>query len=139
MRNSELIKLLYKIEPQAGLSKEEFIIKEITKLQVLFAAEMKRNEKKKIITYGDLEKIVLNNSTYVTYLEAVRNLKINIRLLSNLSYLKENIVNLENKAIGSSIERLRIGLAPNMSENEYKLENFRLRAKLLLLHNIEIK
>lgn len=143
IRNKELIKTLYK-EEYEGLSNEQFLVKEIVKMQVFFAAEVRRVGAKntgfrQMITYRDLEKIILKNSTYATYGEAARNLKENIQLFSRNEYLKKSIFELEQKVISSNIKNLRFGLAPSLTKEEHDLDTFMMRVRFLFLDHAEIK
>ncbi|MBS5926150.1 MAG: hypothetical protein ACLS2V_12635 [Clostridium paraputrificum] len=115
------------------------IISKLVKLQILTIRWVERNTGLVCATHRDIERVITSNKLTCTYLEAVDNLKFNIKKYCNTSsYLIEEVLKLEDMIKQSDIGNLRFGLEPQkkFTEEEKELDSHKIKRTLFMLNEM---
>lgn len=115
------------------------IINQLVKLQILTVRWVERNTSLKCVTHRDMERVITSNKLTCTYLEAVENLKLNIKKYCNTSsYLIEEVLRLEDIIKQSNIRNLRFGVEPQkkFTEEEKELDNHKIRRTFFMINEM---
>lgn len=112
------------------------IVSKLVKLQILTIRWVERNTSLVCATQRDIERVITSNKLTCTYLEAIDNLKTNIKKYCNTSsYLIEEVLKLEEIIKQSDIVNLRFGIEPQkkFTEEEKELDNHKIKRTLFML------
>lgn len=121
------------------MNKDELLVKELVKLQVLCARYVERNTNLICVSFRDLDRIVMGNKLTITYKEAVENLKSNIdKYCNDNEYLVAKTNELYEEIIESEIKNLRFGieLQRKFVDLEQKLDDLRLKVLLYMTNGM---
>lgn len=115
------------------------IISQLVKLQILTIRWVERNTNLRCATHRDIERVITSNKLTCTYLEAVENLKSNIKKYCNTSsYLMEEVLKLEDIIKQSNIKDFRFGVEPQKKfiNEEKELDSHRVKRTLFMINEM---
>lgn len=115
------------------------LVNELVKVQVLCIRWVERNTHLRCSTHRDMDRILMNGKTVVTYKDAAKNLKSNVEKYCKASdYLIKSVLKLEDDIADSEISALRFGLEPQkkFSDLERKLDSEILKRKFFMINEM---
>lgn len=117
------------------MNENEFLVKELVKLNILYIRWIERHTNYRYVTHRDLEKPLFKGTRTATYGEATENLKNDILKKCENEYIRNSILKLEESIKNSQISNLRFGVEPKkrFSKLEQELDSFSMKRMFFMI------